>query len=191
MKKTSIPVSNRFCPQALFVYGTYKQDKTPNFGLFCWMSYCWDKELQVMACIGGEKLTKDRIRAEGVFSANLVTRPLLPLADYLGNTEGYAEGKMDIPLQVEKGAVLNVPVLADSPWTFELEVRRTIPMDDGDVFICRIANVLAADELLVPGRSPEALMADISPVVTAGVQRYFALDPACLGAWGDWRSLRK
>ena len=42
----------------------------------------------VMACIGEEKLTKDLIRKNGVFSANLVTESLLPLSDYYGNTSG-------------------------------------------------------------------------------------------------------
>ncbi len=53
--KVSLPEpSNDFCPQTFFTYGTYKEDGTPNFGLFCWLSYCWDGELCVTACIGGE-----------------------------------------------------------------------------------------------------------------------------------------
>ncbi|MCL1877713.1 MAG: hypothetical protein FWF80_02530 [Defluviitaleaceae bacterium] len=50
--KKSIPSSgrrNEFCPQTLFLYGTYKEDCSPNFGLFCWFSYYWDSELGVMA----------------------------------------------------------------------------------------------------------------------------------------------
>ena len=90
MSKISVPLSNDYCPQTLFVYGTYTADGKPDFGLFCWFSYCWDKELGVMACIADEKLTKDRIRETGVCSASLVTENLLPLADYLGNTEGYS-----------------------------------------------------------------------------------------------------
>ena len=54
--KKSVSISNRFCPQSLFLYGTYKEDNTPNFGLFCWFSYYWDKEMGVMACIGENKL---------------------------------------------------------------------------------------------------------------------------------------
>ena len=120
--KISVPASNDFCPQTLFLYGTYKEDGTPDFGLFCWFSYYWDSEFGVMACIGGDKLTKDRIRAAGVFSANLVTESMLPLADYLGNVSGYSEDKMKISIDVSKGSVLNVPVLDDSPWSYELEV---------------------------------------------------------------------
>ena len=88
--KVSLPhPSNACCPQAFYTYGTYKEDGTPNFGLFCWFGFCWDGELGVMACIGGEKLTKDRIRATGRFSANLVTEELLPLANYFGVKSGY------------------------------------------------------------------------------------------------------
>ena len=34
MKKVSISITNDFCPQTLFLYGTYKEDGAPNFGLF-------------------------------------------------------------------------------------------------------------------------------------------------------------
>jgi len=106
--KKSIPATNDLCPQAMFLYGTYKEDGSPNFGLFCWFSYYWDSELGVMVCIGGEKLTKDRIHATKIFSANLVTEELLPLADYWGSTDKHTKV---ITANVEKGNVLNVPIL--------------------------------------------------------------------------------
>lgn len=109
MKKVSLPATNDYCPQTLFAYGTYKEDGTPNFGLFCWLSYCWDDGLSVMCCIGEEKLTKDRIRATGRFSACLITEPLLPLADYLGSTSGRQPDKMNLPVAVGMGAKLGRP----------------------------------------------------------------------------------
>jgi len=184
MEKVSIDLSNRFCPQTLFLYGTYKDDGTPNFGLFCWFSYCWDSELGVMASIGGEKLTKDIIKKGKVFSANLVTKPLLPLADYLGNTAGYTSEKMNIPIEVERGAVLNVPILKNSPWVFELEVAQTITLDDSDIFICKIRNTLAAKELLEESKSIEEMAQFAAPVLTMGEQRYFTVDTTPLGEWG-------
>ena len=44
MKIVSQGFTNAFAPQTLYVYGTYKTDGTPNFGLFCWATYCWDEE---------------------------------------------------------------------------------------------------------------------------------------------------
>ena len=45
MSKTSIKPTNDFCPQTLFLYGTYDDEGRPDFGLFCWFSYVWDGEL--------------------------------------------------------------------------------------------------------------------------------------------------
>ena len=197
MEKISIGPANKLCPQTLFLYGTYKEDGTPNFGLFCWVSYCWDSELAIMACIGGEKLTKDRIRANNIFSANLVNESLLPFADYLGRTKGYTSGKMDIPIEIERGAVLPVPVLKDSPWVFELEVTQSIPLNDSEVFICKIRNTLAAKELTDETKSVEERMRLTAPVTwasTVGEGYYFSLNPipnGPTGQLGEYAFLRK
>jgi len=189
MEKISLKTpANKFCPQTLFLYGTYKEDGTPNFGLFCWISYLWDSELGVMACIGGEKLTKDRIRANNVFSANLVTESLLPLADYLGNTEGYKHGKMDMPLDVERGAVLPVPVLKNSPWVFELEVKQSIPLNGSEIFLCKIRNVLAAKELVDETKAINERMRFTAPITWiggSGSGQYFSIDPDSMSNTGE------
>ena len=83
MSKISLSPTNDYCPQTLFLYGTYDDEGKADFGLFCWFSYIWHGELGVMACIGGEKLTKENIHKQKIFSANLVTEALLPLADLL------------------------------------------------------------------------------------------------------------
>lgn len=189
MEKVSIAPSNKFCPQPLFLYGTYKEDGRANFGTFVWYSYCWDGEMGVMACIGGPKLTRDRIGATKVFSANLVTEPLLPLADFLGNNPGYTTDKASLPINIEHGAVLPVPVLADSPWVFELEVSQTISLDDSDLFLCKVRNVLAAKELEDDTLSTEEKMKLVSPVVWFGAQTYNAVNPIALGKTGDWAGL--
>lgn len=173
--------NNELCPQTLFLYGTYKEDKTPNFGLFCWFSYYWDSELGVMACIGGDKLTKDRIRETKVFSANLVTEELLPLADYFGSVEGYESGKMNVDFKTEKGQVLDVPVLSKSPKVFELRVDKEIECDDGTVFLCKIEGVLEDEEL--SGLSPQESMELIRPVRTT-FTTYFGWDGKKIEDWG-------
>jgi flavin reductase (DIM6/NTAB) family NADH-FMN oxidoreductase RutF len=184
MAKVSVPVSNDYCPQTLFLYGTYGPDGTPDFGLFCWFSYVWNGELGVMACIGGEKLTKERIHGRRVFSANLVTEAVLPLADYFGNTDGHDKGKMDVCAEIEKGRVLDVPILAQSPLAFELEAERFIPLDGGEVMICKIRNVLQ-DEALAEAAIPAALkLASIAPVRTT-CRTYFGWDGGSLGGWGE------
>ena len=186
MRKISITPTNDYCPQTLFLYGTYDDEGKADFGLFCWFSYIWDGELGVMACIGGEKLTKENIHRRKVFSANLVTEALLPLADYLGNTPGSDPEKQSLDLKIEKGRVLSVPILTASPVSFELEVKQFIPLHDGEVMLCAIRNVLQ-DDLLANGAggSPEKLAA-IAPVRTT-CNRYFGWNGSNLGAWGEPR----
>lgn len=175
MKVSLSEPSNAYCPQTFYTYGTYKEDGSPNFGLFCWLSFCWDGELCVMACIGGEKLTKDRIRATGVFSANLVSEELLPLADYLGRREGYDPDKMKVDAAISKGRVLEVPVLDLSPWIFELEVKKTVQLDDGDIFICRIRNTLAEEKFACGRRDSQGPIPlnEAKPVIGWGGGTYF------------------
>ena len=187
MSKISLSPTNDYCPQTLFLYGTYDDEGKADFGLFCWFSYIWHGELGVMACIGGEKLTKENIHKQKIFSANLVTEALLPLADYLGNTDGHDPEKMSLDLDIEKGRVLPVPILTASPVSFELEVKQFIPLHDGEVMLCTIRNVLQ-DDLLANGAggSPEKLAA-IAPVRTT-CNRYFGWDGSDLGAWGEPRN---
>ena len=181
--KISADVSNKFCPQTLFLYGTYKDDNTPNFGLFAWFSYCWDGGLSIMASIGGEKMTKDRIHVNKIFSANLVTEELLPIADYFGCVEGYSKDKMKIDIDVEKGHVLDVPVLVKSPWVYELEVTQTIVLDGSEVYICKIRNVLADEYLCDENTSAEKRIKKFRPVNTTS-QTYFSWNGDAICPWG-------
>ena len=152
MAKVKTKIGNDYCPQALFLYGTKQEDGQPHFGLFCWFGYYRCSEgLGVMACIGEEKQTKDLIRKNGVFSANLVSEQLLPLADYYGCICGRTTpDKMKSLPAVEWGQVLDVPTIAESPVSFELEVKKEIPMGDGsDIFLCLIRNVTQDERGLV------------------------------------------
>lgn len=185
MKKISMPPTNDYCPQTLFLYGTYDENGKADFGLFCWFSYTWDGELGVMACIGGNKRTKDNIRRSKVFSANLVTEKILPLADYMGMVNGYQPEKMEgLNLEIEKGQVLPVPVLTDSPVAFELEVKQFLPLEDGEVMLCAIRNVLQDETLTGKDRTAAEKLAEIAPVQTT-CDHYYSWAGNDLGAWGE------
>ena len=188
MSKVSVPVTNDICPQTLFVYGTYKEDGQPNFGLFCWFSYCWYDEMGVMCAIGGRKTTQERILANRVFSANLVVEKNLPLADYFGTADGHDADKMAVDVAWEKGAVLDVPVLSSSPLAFELEVDQVISTneEEGDtVFLCRIRNVLKDEELVNSCLTVQELMQKIGVVSTTGTMDYWSWDGRHLGVWHE------
>lgn len=187
MKKISVPTTNDVCPQTLFVYGTKNEDGTPDFGLFCWFSYCWFDQLGVICAIGGSKRTLENIRRTKVFSANLVVESNLPLADYFGTADGRDNDKMDVYVEWEQGAVLDVPVLCSSPFCFELEVDKEIATGEQNetVLLCRIKNTLKAENLADSSMTPEEIMKATAAVRTCGDNDYWAWDGRHLGKWHE------
>ena len=191
MGKVSKKPTNDFCLQTLFLYGPYDEDGKPDFGLFCWLSYIWNGDYGVMCCIGGEKKTKTNIHRDKVFSANLVTEELLPVADFLGNVSGYEPEKMKTALDVGKGQVLNVPVINNSPVNFELEVKQFVPLEDGEVMLCKIRNVLQDESLDKKDLTAEQKLFAIAPVRTT-CNHYFSYVGADMGGWGEpMKSIKK
>lgn len=189
MKKVTAPIGNNFCPQCLFLYGTYREDGTPNFGQFCWLTYYWTAEhtLGVIASLGEKKLTMDLIRKNKVFSANLVTEAILPMSDYLGCVSGYDKDKMNAPIQVEKGQVLDVPTLADSPVTMELQVDSSICIGEGEIYLCKVVNVTADEELLGDALTLEEKLRRVAPVeYTCGT--YFGWNGNLIAPAGEPRN---
>ena len=187
MKKVSVPATNDLCPQTLFVYGTMNADETPNFGLFCWFSYCWFDQLGVICAIGGSKRTLENIRRTGVFSANLVVESNLPLADYFGTADGRDAGKMAVSTEWELGAKLPVPVLFSSPLSYELAVQQEIPTGKHNetVFLCRIVNTLKDEALTAPSLTSQELYRNTAAVRTCIDEDYWAWDGRHLGKWHE------
>ncbi len=94
--------------------------------------------------------------------------------------------KMKFLPTVEWGQVLNVPTIVESPVSFELEVKKAIPMGDGsDIFLCLIRNV-TQDEKLPDMEVPftERLM-KAAPVFAPGEDTYSSIDGRYLGKWGE------
>lgn len=191
--KVSVPATNDFCPQSLFVYGTRNEDGSPDFGLFCWFSYCWWEQLGVICAIGGTKRTLENIRRSGVFSANLVAEKNLPLADYFGTADGRDADKMQVSVAWEAGPVLDVPVLCSSPVSFELEVDREIATNDEDcvVLLCHIRNTLKEEALIDPALTGEKLLEAVGAVRTCHDDDYWSWDGRHLGKWHEPAQLVK
>lgn len=187
MKKVSVPVTNDICPQTLFVYGTKNEDGRPDFGLFCWFSYCWFDQMGVICAIGGSKRTLENIRRNKVFSANLVVEDNLPLADYFGTADGRDGDKMDIDVEWEEGAVLPVPILCSSPLSFELEVEKEIRTGEQDqtVFLCKMRNTLKDETLLDASLTSKDIYKKVAAVCTSVNCDYWSWDGRHIGKWNE------
>jgi len=91
---------------------------------------------------------------------------------------GYKNDKVGVTADVEKGSVLNVPILTKSPRAYEMEAVRSIPMGDGEVFLCKIRNVLVDEVLYGEEMSHEGKVKAIKPAMTVG-RTYFGLEIFC------------
>lgn len=184
MSKVHSEASNDFCPQTLFLYGTYSADGSVDFGEFCWFSYTWDSDkMGVMCCIGGDKLTKENIMRDGVFSANLVTRDNLPFADFCGNHLGGTPQKAAAMPVCERGEKLCVPILAVSPVCYELSVIKTVELDGSTLFVCRVENTLMEAYLADASIPADERLIRCAPVKTT-CAHYYGFDGSFLGEWG-------
>ena len=97
----------------------------------------------------------------------------------------YNSDKMSVSTETIPGKTLHVPILKDSPWSYELEVKKTIVLDDSDVFICKIHNVMADETLANKDVDVESRILKASPVMTTA-ETYFAIGNR-LGSWGEWK----
>lgn len=104
----------------------------------------------LVACIGENKLTRDRIRSTGVFSASVVSESLLPDADFCGSHPGYEINKSE-RIETVSGAVLRDADSREKPVDFELEVDKTLRLDergDSEIYVCHIRKRIG-------GRAPD------------------------------------
>jgi flavin reductase (DIM6/NTAB) family NADH-FMN oxidoreductase RutF len=120
---------------------------------------------------------------EKFFLPTLLQTKFYRLQTILATQEGYNENKMSVTIDTEKGRVLNVPILVKSPWVYELEVDRSIVLDDSEVFLCKVRNVLADELLCDESLSVEQRMNIIRPVHSIR-QTYFKWDGSMAGSWG-------
>ena len=184
MKKKSMGPHFSSCVQPAFIIGTNNADGSANFAPITWVSVTCEKghDYWLVVSMFGKKRTKENVRRTGLFSANLVTVPLLPLMDYLGTRSSQNQKKDGMPYAVGRGAVVDVPVLEDSPWVYECEVEKQVEVGEATTFFCRIKNVLM-DENLSPADPFDIDLTKIDPVVYSGM--YHSIGKA-LGRIGDF-----
>lgn len=96
-------------------------------------------------------MSKNHYTNKGIYkteklSINLVSREMLPTADYVGSVSGAMIDKSDV-FEYHWGEN-GTPVIDASPLTMECNVEDNYETDGFDNFICSIANTYAAPEVL-------------------------------------------
>ena len=101
---------------------------------------------RVLASMSKSHYTNQGIRKSKKLSINLVSREMLPQADYVGSVSGASVNKSGVFKYHwgENGS----PVIDASPLTMECNVEDIFETEGFDNFICSIANTYAAPEVL-------------------------------------------
>jgi flavin reductase (DIM6/NTAB) family NADH-FMN oxidoreductase RutF len=184
MKRKTVDQKYSMCVQPSFIIGTYNEDGSENFAPITWVSATCQEgdEYLLVISMFGTKMTKQNVIRTGLFSANLVSRKMLPLMDFFGSKYSKDGKKNDITYGVSRGTVLDVPTLDESPWVYECEVARSVETGDSTTFFCHIRSI-QMDERLCPNNIFDIDLTLLDPVIYSG--KYHSLGKL-LGEIGDF-----
>jgi len=184
VRRRSVDPVYSMCVQPSFLIGTNNEDGSWNFAPITWVSVTHEEGDGYLLVISmfGSKMTKRNVIRTGIFSANLVSRDMLPLMDYFGSRHAGDGEKNGVPCTVSRGEVLDIPVLDESRWVYECEVEKTLETGDSTTFFCRIRNI-QMDERLVCRDTFDVDLTVLDPVIYSG--KYHSIG-TLLGNIGDF-----
>ena len=153
IKKKSLGTHFSMCVQPTFIIGTNNEDGSHNFAPITWVSVTCEKDHDYLLVISmhGTKMTKQNVIRTGILSVNLASTDMLELVDYFGLHHAKDQKKDEIPYNVCRGEVVDVPILGASRWVYECEVVRSVETGESTTFFCQIKNVQVDEELACDG----------------------------------------
>ena len=98
-----------------------------------------------------ERHSYDIIKRTGEFVINLTTASLARATDWCGVRSGRDYDKFtEMGLTLEPAAVVQAPVVGESPISIECKVRQIIELGSHDMFLADVVNVLVDDTYINP-----------------------------------------
>ena len=98
-----------------------------------------------------ERHSYEILKCTGEFVINLTTARLARATDWCGVRSGRDYDKFkEMGLTPVAAAVVNAPVVEESPVAIECKVRQVIPLGSHDMFLADVVNVLVDEEYIDP-----------------------------------------
>jgi flavin reductase (DIM6/NTAB) family NADH-FMN oxidoreductase RutF len=137
-----------FFTQQLFLIGTYNEDGKENFAPLSWVSYTWGQPSCLILSMHGDKQTKRNFERTKQLSATVVTPDLMRFVETCGSKlhKRRFYDKEKVPFT--KGNVLNVPLIANSKWSYECELHHSVQIGTTTTYFAEIKSINANDEVL-------------------------------------------
>ncbi len=154
-------------------------DGKPNFLTVAWFSMMGYKPPMLGAVLGVSHYTNPGIRQSKAFSLCLPGEDMVKTVDYAGIVSGKNTDKSQLfkTFPGETGA----PLIEQCPLCVECELVRVDQNGLNELFIGRIVQVHAEDEILVDGRID---LGKIRPLLLSqGENQYYRLGPKFEKAW--------
>ena len=121
-----------------------------------------------------ERHSYEILKRTGEFVINLTTARLARATDWCGVRSGRDYDKFkEMGLTPVAAAVVNAPVVEESPVAIECKVRQVIPLGSHDMFLADVVNVLVDEEYI----DPESGKLDLqrAELITYSHGEYYAL----------------
>lgn len=101
---------------------------------------------RILVSMSKSHYSNQGIKKSMKLSINLVSREMLPKADYVGSVSGESVDKSKV-FEFHMGGN-GTPIIDDSPLTMECDVERIFETDGFDNFICSVKNTYASPDVL-------------------------------------------
>ncbi len=108
---------------------------------------------RILVSMSKSHYTNQGIKESKKLSVNLVSREMLPEADYVGSVSGASTDKSEV-FKYHWGEN-GTPVIDDSPLTMECDVVEIYETEGFDNFVCSIADTYAAPDVLDADGKPD------------------------------------
>ena len=175
------PTDSCFFTQQVFLIGTNNEDGSENFAPISWISFTCGEPCCLVISIGGDKHTKRNIIREGVLSATVLTRDLLPFAECCNAYTQNAELYQRVCPEFERGKIIDVPLIKGAMWSYECKVIKTVEFNDSHTYFAEFMNVNVATEIV---KLDFIDLREIDPVIYSPMN-YFTVGEH-LGKIGDF-----
>ena len=127
------------------------EEKEYNILTVAWVGTICSNPPMCYISVRPERHSYSIIKKNMEFVINLTTKEIAYATDWCGVKSGKDFNKFrEMKLTAGKAAVVNVPIIEESPLCIECKVKEIIPLGSHDMFIAEVVNILADDKYIDP-----------------------------------------
>ena len=149
-------------PPAMVTVGDFDN---ANVLTVAWTGTICSEPAMAYVSIRPERHSYEIVKRTGEFVINLTTEALAEATDWCGVRSGSDYNKFrEMGLTPGKAAIVNAPIIEESPLCIECRVKEIIPLGSHEMYIADVVNVMA-DEKYINKETGKFELSDSDPLV--------------------------